>query len=157
MPKEVRLVLALTSGLPADNNLGQLGMQRLLRELAGLDMRAQRTELAGAALAPIVHHDLGHDVGEVELDRAHGAVGHDERARLDPLGLEQRRRLLKTRGLDDDVGAADAALPILGGGDRLAEVSRELGEWLIAGRDEFYELSERFGSRLFYFLKAGCT
>ena len=31
------------------------------------------------------------------------------------------------------------------------------GEWLIAGRDEFYELSERFGSRLLYFLKAGCT
>ena len=60
---------------------------------AGLDMGAQRAELAALALAPVVDHHLLHDVGQRQLHRAHRAVGHDQRAGLDPFGLEQRLRL----------------------------------------------------------------
>ena len=100
-------------GLRPGDDLADLGVQRRLRELARLDVRAQRAELAGFALAPIVDDHLGHDVGERELDRAHRAVGHDQRARLDPCGLQHRRRLGEPRGLDDDVGALDAGAPVL--------------------------------------------
>ena len=108
VPEQDGLVVALAAGLHAGDDLAELGMQRLLAQLAGLDMGAQRAELAALALAPIVDHDLGHDVGQRQLHRAHRAVGHDEGAGLDPFGLEQRLRLRQARGLDDDVGALDA-------------------------------------------------
>ena len=84
------------------------------RELAGLDVGAQRAERPRRALAPVVDHQLVHDVGQRQLDRAHRAVGHDQRAGLDPLGAQQRLRALEPRGLDHDVGAAHARLPVVG-------------------------------------------
>ena len=116
--------LALAARLQAGDDLAELGMQRLLGELAGLDMRAQAAELAALALAPIVDHELGHDVRQRQLDRAHRAVGHDEGARLDPRRLQAAASgSVEARGLDDDVGALDAGLPILGRDDGLAEIA----------------------------------
>ena len=76
--------------LQAGDDLAHFGVQGRLRQLARLDMRAQAAELAALALAPIVDDELGHDVGQRQLDRAHGAVGHHQRAGLDPGGLQQR-------------------------------------------------------------------
>ncbi len=73
--------LALAAGLEAGDDLAQLGVQRRLGQLAGVDVRPQRAERPALALAPVVDDDLGHDVGERELDRAHRAVGHDEAPR----------------------------------------------------------------------------
>ena len=73
--------LVLAAGLEAGDDLAQLGVQRRLGQLAGVDVRAQRPERTALALAPVVDDDLRHDVGERQLDRAHRAVGHDERAR----------------------------------------------------------------------------
>ena len=98
-------------GLAAGHDLPELGVQRLLRQLARLDMGAQRAERAAAALAPVVDDELVHDVRERELDRAHRPVGHDQRAGLDPLGAQQRLGLLEARRLDHDVGAAHDRLP----------------------------------------------
>ncbi len=78
-------------------------------------------------LAEIVHHPLVDDVGQVLLDHAHGAVGHDQRTLLDPGVLQHRRRRFEPRGIDDDVGALDAGLPIVGGDDLLAQCRADLG------------------------------
>ena len=60
----------------------------LFGQLPCVDVRAQRAERqALPALAPVVDDDLVHDVGQRELDRAHRAVGDDQRAVLDPCGL----------------------------------------------------------------------
>src|SRR5882757_7331410 len=125
MPEEDRLIVARATRLLAADDLAELAMQRRLGELPRLDMGAQGPEHPTLALAPIVDDELVHDVGERELDRAHRTVGHDEGALLDPLGLQERRRLVETRGLDDDVGAADAALPILGHDHLLSEIARQ--------------------------------
>ena len=71
----------------------------------------------GFRLAPVVHDDLVHDVGERELDGAHRAVGNDAGALLDPRRLQLRLGLFEPRRLDDDVGAAHARLPVLGDDD----------------------------------------
>src|SRR3546814_10937224 len=76
-------------------------------------MGAQGSELAARALAPVVDHQLVHDISEGEFHRAHGAVGHHEVAGLHPGGLEVRRRRLEARGLDLDVGALKAGMPAL--------------------------------------------
>ena len=132
VPEQDGFVVALTAGLQAGDDLAQFGVQRLLAELAGFDMGAQGAELASFALAPIVHHHLGHDVGERQLDRAHGAVGHDERALLDPVGLEQRLGLHQARGFDHDVGALDRVFPVVEGAHGLAEIARQLGGEFVA-------------------------
>ncbi len=126
VPEQDGFVVALAARLQAGDDLAELGVQRLFAELAGFDVGAQRAELAALALAPIVDHQLGHDVGERQLHRAHGAVGHDERAVLDPVGLEQRLGLHQARGFDHDVGALDRVFPIVERRDRLAEVARQL-------------------------------
>src|SRR5919199_768573 len=90
VPEQDGLVVALPPGPEPRHDLPHLGVERALAELAGLDMGAQRPETAGLALAPIVHDELGHDVRERQLHGAHGAVGHDEGARFDPFGPEQR-------------------------------------------------------------------
>ena len=93
VPEQVGFGIALPSRLQAGHDLPEFRMQGLFRELAGLDMRTQAAELAALALAPIIDHELCHDVGQRQLDGAHGAVGHHERTRLDPGGLQKRRRL----------------------------------------------------------------
>lgn len=70
--------------------------------------------------------------GDRYFDRAHRAVGQDQRATLDPLGLQQRLRFRQPRGLDDDVGALDATLPIGHRLDRLAEIGGEPGGKAVA-------------------------
>ena len=100
-------------GLPPGDDLAELGVQRLLGELARLDVGAQRAERPAAALAPVVDDELVHDVGQRELDGAHRAVGHHQRAGLDPLGPQQRLGPLEPRGLDHDVGAAHDGLPVV--------------------------------------------
>src|SRR4051794_13812614 len=125
MPEEDRLVLAHAPRLGAADDLAELTMQRRLGELPRLDMGAQGSEHAALALSPIVDDQLVHDVGQRQLDRAHRAVRDDETALLDPFGLQERRWLLEARGLDDDIGVAQAALPILGHDHRLAEVARQ--------------------------------
>src|SRR4029453_17434933 len=87
MPEEDGFVVALAAGPEAGDDLAHLGMQGLLRQLAGVDMRAQAAERAALALAPIVDDELVGDVGQGQLDGAHRAVGHDEAGGLDPLGL----------------------------------------------------------------------
>ena len=58
MPEQDGLVVALAAGLQAGDDLAELGMQGRLRQLARVDMRAQRAELAALALAPIVDDEL---------------------------------------------------------------------------------------------------
>ena len=99
MPEQDGFVVALAAGLQAGDDLAELGMQGFLAELAGFDVGAQRAELAGLALAPVVDHDLAHDVGQRQFYRAHRAVGDDQRAGLDPRGLQQRLRLRQARRL----------------------------------------------------------
>ena len=112
-------------GFVPGDDLAQLGVQR--RSPTACPRRRARAarRTARLALAPVVDDELVHDVGERELDRAHRAVGHDERAALDPLRPQQRRGLRQARGLDDDVGAAHARLPIVGRDHRLAEIARQ--------------------------------
>src|SRR5947207_1962753 len=88
-------------------------------------MRPERAKRTGAELAQIIDHDLVHDLGERELERAYRAVGDDERAFVHPLGLEQFLASFETRGLDHDVGALKAALPVRGDDDPLAEIGLE--------------------------------
>ena len=59
MPEQDRLVVALAARLVAGRDLAELGMKRRLAQPAALDMGAQRAELAGLALAPVVDDDLG--------------------------------------------------------------------------------------------------
>ena len=92
MPEQDGFVVALATRLAADDDLAQLGVERRGRQLAGVDMRAQAAELSALALAPVVDHDLVHDVGQRQFDGAHRAVGNDQRARLDPVGHETAAR-----------------------------------------------------------------
>ena len=126
----------LPAGLQPGDDLAELGMEIRLGQLVRIDMPAQRPEGQPlAALPPIIHHHLVHDVGEGELDGAHGAVGHDEGAGLDPFGLEQRLGGGQARGLHHDIRPAHAALPIRGHLHLLAEIGREaLGEGIPALR-----------------------
>jgi hypothetical protein len=65
-------------------------VQGLLGELALFYVLPQRSQPTVATLAPVVDDDLVHDVGEGELDGAHGPVGHHQCAGFDPFGLELR-------------------------------------------------------------------
>src|SRR5579883_1914861 len=121
MPQQIGLRLALPTRPQSGNDLPELRMERRFGQLAGLYMGAQAAELAALALAPIVNDELDHDVGQRQLDGAHRPVRHDKGARLDPRRLQERRRLGEARGLDDDVSALDASLPILCGNHGLAE------------------------------------
>src|SRR6185437_12481112 len=72
VPEEDRLVAALAPRLEARDDLAQLRMQVVLAQPAAVDVRAQGAEGKSlAALAPVVHHHLVHDVGERKLHRAH--------------------------------------------------------------------------------------
>src|SRR5437773_1230709 len=64
VPKEDGLVVALAPGLEAADDLAELGVQRLAGELSGIDVLAERSERAGADLAPIVDDQLIHNVSE---------------------------------------------------------------------------------------------
>jgi hypothetical protein len=133
MPQQDGLVVALPSGPLAGHDLSELGVQIAFVQAARVDMLAERSERQSlAALAPIVDHHLVHDVGERELDRAHGAVGHNQRARLDPGGHQHRLRGRQARGLDHDVGVAHAGLPAVDRAHRLGEVPRQGGGKTVA-------------------------
>src|SRR5258708_3587659 len=135
VPEDDRLVVALAAGFQAGDDLAHLGMQGLLRQLAGVDMGPQAAERTALALAPVVDDELLGDVSERQLDGAHRAVGDDERRRLDPFGLEQRFRRHQPRRLDDDIGAFDAGAPVGGRYNLLAEVARQaFGEAVAAFR-----------------------
>src|SRR3546814_7737044 len=84
VPEQDGLVVALAARLLSRDDLRELAVQSRLRELARLDMGAQRAELAALALAPVVDHQLVHRVCQRQLHRAHGAVGHHEVAGLHP-------------------------------------------------------------------------
>jgi histidine ammonia-lyase len=88
-------------------------------------VRAQRAELSGTALPPVIDDDLVHHIGERELDSAHRSVRDDEAARFDPTRLEVRLGALEAGRLDHHVCAAEAILPALGDPDRLSQVSLE--------------------------------
>jgi hypothetical protein len=88
-------------------------VQRLSGQQPGVDVRAQRSEPPRRGLSPVVDDDLVRNLEQRELDGAHRPVWHHERAGVDPLGPQQRLRALEARGLDDDVGAADARLPVV--------------------------------------------
>src|SRR5882757_65620 len=127
VPEQDGFVLSLAPGFLPGDDLAHLAVQRRLRELGRLHVRAQRAELAGFALTPIVDDDLVHDIGERELDRAHRAIGYDEGACLDPRGLEHRCRLGEPRCLAYDIRALDTRAPVLRRPHRLAEIARETG------------------------------
>src|SRR5712675_1929358 len=78
VPEDNRFVVALPAGPQAGHDLAHLGMQGLLRQLAGVDMGPQAAEWTALALAPVVDDELLGDVGERQLDGAHRAVGNDE-------------------------------------------------------------------------------
>ena len=122
-------------GLTPGDDLADLAVQGRLGQLALLDMGAQRAELSGLALPPVVHDHLGHDIGQRQLDRAHGPVRNDQRARLDPGGLQHRRWRRQARRFDHDIGALDTGAPILGRPHGFAEIAGEArGEGVAAFR-----------------------
>ena len=90
MPEQDGLVVALASRLEPGSDLAEFGMERLFAQPTGLDMGAQRAELAALALAPVVDDHLLHDVGQRQFYGAHCAVGYHQRAGLDPLRPEHR-------------------------------------------------------------------
>ena len=88
-------------------------------------MGPQRPELPTLALAPVVHNEFGHDVGQAQLHRAHGPVRHHQSAGLDPFGFQQRCGLAQARGLNHNVGARHGVLPVVTHPHRLTQI---LGE-----------------------------
>ncbi|SEF11488.1 hypothetical protein SAMN05444161_8586 [Rhizobiales bacterium GAS191] len=80
---------SLSCPFEAGDHLAHLGMQHPLRELAGLDMRAQRPELAALPLAPIIDTSFAMR-RQRKLYGAHGAIGHHEGLFLDPQRLQHR-------------------------------------------------------------------
>jgi hypothetical protein len=133
MPEQDGLVVALAPRPEPGDDLAELGVEAALVQLAALEHRPQRAEAPRARLAEIVHQELVGDVRHADVDRAHRAVGHDERALRDPFRAQQRPWLDEARGLDHDVGAAHAALPVLRHHHALAEVALEpRGEGLAA-------------------------
>src|SRR5262249_13160949 len=99
VPEQDRLRRRLAAGPGAGDDLAELGVQGLLGQAARLDVRPQRAERPGAALAPVVDHQLVHDVRDAELDGAHRPVRHHQRAGRDPLGAQERLGPLEARGL----------------------------------------------------------
>src|SRR5271169_4212335 len=67
MPEQVGLGVVLPPRLETGDDLTKFRVQRLLRQLSGLDMGAQAAELAALALAPVVDNQFCHDVGERQL------------------------------------------------------------------------------------------
>src|SRR4051794_35032575 len=114
MPEEDSLVVRLAAGLGANDDLTELGVEVVLVEPPAIDVCAQRAELPGPRLAPVVDDDLVHDVGQRELDRAHRPVRNDKAARLDPAREQLRLGALESGRLDHHVRAAQALLPCLG-------------------------------------------
>ena len=111
----------------AGDDLPELGVQRLARE-RGPGRRGGAARRTGPAPAwpQSSTTTLSMIVGQRELDRAHRAVGHDERARARSTrcaaaararagGWPRRRRRRRAR----------SRLPVLGDGDRAAEVGLE--------------------------------
>ena len=121
VPEEDRLVVALSSGLLAGDDLPELGVQVFLAQEALVDVCSEAAEPSLPALTPVVDDDLVHDRRERELDGAHRPVRHDESTGLDPVGAEERRRLGEPSRLDDDVRALDYLLPGFDHAHRLAE------------------------------------
>src|SRR5260221_2664451 len=114
MPEQDRFGVGFTGRLQPRDDLPEFGMKILFAEPVAIHMLAQRAEgQALAALAPIVHHHLVHDIGQREFDGAHGAIGHDEGAGLDPFGFQQRLRRRQAASFHHDVGAAKTTLPVL--------------------------------------------
>jgi len=90
VPEQDALVGSLPAGPVAAHDLAELRVQPLGGQPARVDVRAQRPQRAGVGLAPVVDHDLLHRVGQVELDRADGSVGNDQRPRADPGRAQER-------------------------------------------------------------------
>ncbi len=127
MPEEDRLLGPLAPGLQPRGNLADLGVEALAADLAGIDVRPERAEGPGVELAEIVHDEGVEPVDEIERQRAHRAIGDDQRAGPHPTALEQRLRLGQARRLDLDVGAFQAALPVGRRLDLLAEIGGKPG------------------------------
>ena len=70
--------------LPEEAAISEFAMYVFARDAAAVDMPPQAAERTDQALTPVVDHDLVHDIGNVVLDRAHRAIGYDQRARPDP-------------------------------------------------------------------------
>ena len=123
MPEQVRFIVVGAPRLQPCNDLAKLAVERLQSHLALVDMPAKRAEGATRlALTPVVDDDLVHDVGEIELKRAHRPVRNHEGALLHPARLEQRRRLGEAARLHHDVGALQAIFPVVRHDNLLAEV-----------------------------------
>ena len=72
------------------------------------DVRSQRAEaVVLRALPPVVDEHLVHPVQDVELERAHRPVRHEQRAFLEPRGTQDRLGCREPGCLDHDVRAFD--------------------------------------------------
>src|SRR5688500_3479279 len=137
MPKQDRLVISLATGLSADYNLGQFGMDVFLAQDSPIDMGPEGAEFAGAKLAEIVDDDFVHDGGQRQFQRAHRAIGNHQSAALDKVPLEMLDRDFEARCLDHDVSACKTAAPIGRHDDLLVQVFLEpCGKGLTALRPE---------------------
>ena len=143
MPEKNGLVIAFTAGTKARHDLPELGVQILLGELVRLHMGPQRAVGKPlAALPPVVHHDLVHDVGERELHRAHGAVGNHEGALLYPFRLQHGTGGGQPCRLHHDVRALHAGLPVVHHANGLSEIfgkssAEGLATFRTAGMDAY--------------------
>src|SRR5262249_43402725 len=149
MPEEDPLVVALAPGLQACNDLGELTVQRGRAEKLRPDVRSQRSEaIVLSALAPVVDEHLVHASEDVERERAHRPVRHQQPAAVEPRRAQDRLRRGQTRRLDDDVGAFDRFADGLDDAHRLAERTLELraerasGLGALAGDADLIEAEE---------------
>ena len=86
--KRMRSDVALAPRPGADDDVGELGMDVVLGEKAGIDMRTQRPEAAGAELPDIVDDELVDHIGNGKLERTHRSIRHKKTAGSHPGGLE---------------------------------------------------------------------
>src|SRR3546814_11741022 len=93
LPEQDGLVGALAARLLPGHDLAELAVQRRLRQLARLDVGAQRAQLAALALAPFVDHQLVHRHGQRPLHLAHRALRDHYAAGPYPAGLLMRTRV----------------------------------------------------------------
>ena len=130
MPEKDPFLIVFAPGLLARNDLTQLRVQRLLRQLARADVRAETAELAAFfALPPIVDDDLIHYIGQRDLIGTDGTVGNDKVARTHPCGPEQGLRLHQAGRLDHNIGALKTLLAVFCNGDLLVQaVLQPLGK-----------------------------
>ncbi len=122
MPEQNGLGAGFAARFEPGDDLTNLTVKTRFANLAGFDMRPQRTQMTGTHLPQIVHDELIEAIHEIERQCAHGAIGHDQCAGANPRRLKERLGPREPRCLDLDVGTHQAAFPIIGRHHGLAKL-----------------------------------